>query len=71
MENQKKLVECHWNKAPKYVRGEMAHDAKRRRQVQRLTKGEAANIIMRIEHGAMVFIPSDGSWTVELTYDFR
>ena len=71
-ENQKKFVESRWNKAPKYVQGEVAHDAERSLRIQRLTKGEAANIITRIKHGAMVLIPSDESClVVELTCGSR
>ena len=60
-ENQKTFVESRWNKAPKYVQGEAAHDAVRSLRIQRLTKGEAANIITRIKHGAMVSILFDES----------
>jgi len=57
--SQKSLVESRWNKAPKYVQGEMRDDAARTLRIERLTKGEAANIIARIKHGAMVPIPFD------------
>ena len=70
MENQKRLVESRWKKAPKYFQGEMTHDAKFNRCVQRLTKGEGENIIMLIKRSVMVFIPSDGSWMVKFTHDF-
>ena len=46
----------------------MAHDTTRGLRIQRLTKGEAANIITRIKHGAMVLIQFDESYGVELTY---
>ena len=55
--NQKKFVESRWNKAPKCAQGRMANDGSRDLHIQSLTKGEAANIITRIKHGAMV--PSD------------
>jgi ATP-dependent helicase IRC3 len=70
-ENQKTFVESRWSKAPKYVQGEMAHDAARSLRIQRLTKGEAANIITRIKHGAMVSVQFGESCVVELTYAFR
>jgi hypothetical protein len=69
-ESQKTFVESRWNKAPKYAQGEAAHDAVRSLRIQRLTKGEAANIITRIKHGAMVSIPFDGSCVAELTPAF-
>ena len=53
-ESQKKIVESRWNKAPKYAGGEGAQETTRSLRIQRLTKGEAANIITRIKHGAMV-----------------
>ena len=55
-ENQKTFVQFRWNKAPKYVQGEVLNDAARSLRIQRLTKGEAANIITRIKHGAMVSV---------------
>ena len=67
-ESQKFLVESRWHKAPKYVQGEKAHDAARGLRIQRLTKGEAANIITRIKHGAMVSVPHYQSYGIELTY---
>ena len=70
-ESQKTFVESRWNKAPKYVQGEMARDAIHDLRIQRLTKGEAANIITRIKHGAMVSISFDESRVVGLTYAFR
>lgn len=66
-ESQKTFVESRWNKAPKYAQGEVVDDPARTLRVQRLTKGEAANIITRIKHGAMVFVLSDDSSMVELT----
>jgi len=62
------LVESCWKKAPKHVQGEMPDDAARSLRIQRMTKGEAAHIITRIKHGAMVSIPFDGSCVVVLTY---
>jgi ATP-dependent helicase IRC3 len=53
-ENQKAFVKSRWNKAPKYIQGKAENDAGRSLRIQRLTKGEAANIITRIKHGAMV-----------------
>lgn len=53
-DSQKTFVESRWKKAPKYVQGEMTNDTPRGLRIQRLTKGEAANIIARIKHGAMV-----------------
>ena len=70
-ESQRAFVEARWNKAPKYVQGEMKHDAARTLRIKRLTKGEAANIITRIKHGAMVSIPFDEYCAVKLTYAFR
>ena len=58
-ESQKSFVESRWNKAPKYVQGEMRNDAARTLRIERMTKGEAANIIARIKHGAMVSILFD------------
>lgn len=69
-ENQKKLIESRWNKASKYVWGEMAHDAERGLRILRLMKGQAGNVTTCIEHGAMLFIPSDESCAAELTYGF-
>jgi len=70
-ESQKTFVESRWKKAPKSVQGEVAHDAARSLRIQRLTKGEAANIITRIKHGAMVSISFDKSCVVTLTYRLR
>lgn len=69
-EGQKTFVESRWNKAPKYVQGEVGDNAARRLHVERLTKGEAANIITRIKHGAMVFILFDEYCAVVLTHFF-
>ncbi|KAF9650534.1 P-loop containing nucleoside triphosphate hydrolase protein [Thelephora ganbajun] len=52
-ENQKTFVASRWNKAPKYAQGETTHDAAHSLRIQKLTKGEAANVITRIKHGAM------------------
>ena len=60
-ESQKTFVESRWHKAPKYVQGETGHDAAHNIRIQRMTKGQAANIITRIKHGAMVFTSPDGS----------
>lgn len=65
-ESQKSFVESRWNKAPKYVQGEAVNDAARGLRIQRLTKGEAANIITRIKHGAMVSVLFDDSYAMEL-----
>ena len=70
-ESQKTFVESRWNKAPKYVQGEMVQDASRNLRIQRLTKGEAANIITRIKHGAMVSIPFNESCVMGLIYTPR
>ena len=67
-ESQKTFVESRWKKAPKYAQGGTTHDGARSLRIRRLTKGEAANIIARIKHGAMVFIPFDESRVVVLTY---
>ena len=67
-ESQKSLVESRWNKAPKYVQGEMMNDPARTRRIERLTKGEAANIIARIKHGAMVCILFDEYRVGKLTW---
>lgn len=52
-ESQKNFVESRWKKAPKYAQGEVVNDINRDPRIRRLTKGEAANIITRIKHGAM------------------
>jgi len=70
-ESQKSFVESRWNKAPKYVQGEMRNDAARAHRIERMTRGEAANIISRIKHGAMVYILFGGSQVVKLTYASR
>jgi len=56
-ESQKIFIKSHWNKVPKYVRDEMAHDTAGGHRIQDLTKGKAANIITHIKRGDMVFIP--------------
>ena len=60
-ESQNTFVESRWHKAPKYVQGDTGHDAAHNIRIQRMTKGQAANIITRIKHGAMVFISPDES----------
>ena len=67
-ESQKTFVESRWKKAPKYAQSGTVHDTARSLRIQRLTKGEAANIIARIKHGAMVCIPFDEYRAAVLTY---
>ena len=67
-ESQKTFVESRWKKAPKYAQSGTGHDTARSLRIQRLTKGEAANIIARIKHGAMVSIPFDESRVAVPTY---
>jgi len=70
-ETQKTWVESYWKKAPKHVQGEMADDAARSLRIQSMTKGDAAHIITRIKHGAMVSILFDESCAVVLTCPCR
>ena len=65
-EGQIKIVDSRWNKAPKYASGEGEDGAARSLRIQRLTKGEAANIITRLKHGAMVSITSSECFTMVL-----
>ena len=69
-ENQKSFVESRWNKAPRYAQGGVIDDAARSLRIQRLTRGDAANIITRIKHGAMVSVLFDDSHVAELTWRF-
>lgn len=51
-EGQKKFVASRWGKASKTVTG--ADDQSPTEKIENLTKGEAANIITRVKHGAVV-----------------
>lgn len=67
-ESQKTFVKSRWNKAPKYVQGQAVDDTARSLRIEKLTKGEAANIITRIKHGALVSVLIDASYVSELTW---
>jgi len=56
MESQKTFIESCWEGVPEYALGEMTHDAAHSLCIQRLTKGEAVNIIACIKHSVMVSI---------------
>lgn len=69
-DGQKKFVESRLNKAPKYAQKAAESGTSRSLRIQRLTKGEAANIITRIKHGAMVSMQFYYSCFVKLTHRF-
>lgn len=53
-DNQKKFIATRWSKAPKAFG---SPDETSQERVKNLSKGEAANIISRLKHGAMVRLP--------------